>query len=281
MRLQPVPAIRQPTSHLNFVLESGRLQGALLGFDKQNPSGVLRLIQQRVGIGQATGTTVQQHHAMDITVMSGGEIKVQVHYKDKVPDLLSRFPLAVQQRARRWLYWPSRYERKVWKATKGMPRWARETVRQHLLHERAEEIHSRLQRTAARKEARERSKQAKMTATRSIAKPELKPELPRELPREQPPPSPPKRGPYDLGPPLPPHEPEPLMAVDVPPQLAVVQEIPRSPAVTLSPVGGNRQAAGSALGAPVRGALTLTERLAQQHGIAPAQPRPLDRGRGR
>lgn len=200
---------------------------------------------------------------MDISVGSGGEIKINVTYKDRVPDLLSRFPQAVQRRARRFLHWPSAYERKVWRASKGMPRWARETVRQHLLHERAEWISQRLQKLAEKRQRRD----AVIAATRRVveaiptlveaAKTRIMP-VPRQAPASV----------------VPGH-------VDpVPTPAPVVSARSQAP-----PVGGARHASGSALGAPVRGRLTLTERLAQEHGVEPAWPRAArnvqDHGRGR
>ncbi|MEQ1716953.1 MAG: hypothetical protein ABL907_13355 [Hyphomicrobium sp.] len=96
-----------------------------------------------------------QHHQMDISVTAGGEVSVKLHYRDAVPDLTSRFSEAVQKRAQRLFWWRSGYERKLWKAAREMPPWARETVRQHILHERASRIEAKLKRLEAKRLQRE------------------------------------------------------------------------------------------------------------------------------
>lgn len=138
-----------------------------MGFDKQNPSELVQLIQQRVSLLQAQEATLQQHHKLDISVQAGGGITVNVHYRDQVPDLFSRFSDEVRKRARYWFLWPTPYERQVWKATKTMPRWARETVRQHILHERAVRIDELLKERAERQA--EKQKAVQLTASRQNA----------------------------------------------------------------------------------------------------------------
>lgn len=194
---------------------------------------------------------------MDITVAAGGEISVKVHYKDRIPDLLSRFPKAVQQRAKRLFWWPSPYERKLWKAAQRMPRWARETVRQHILHERAALIQAKLQRFEEKQKERALRQQAQMTAHQTVVVP----------------------------------EPVPVPVVVKPVQQPSVQVAPASipapipaapPRIAVPSIGGARHLAGSAWSHPTQGALTLTEQFALEHGTPSAQPHPLlsrDRGR--
>jgi hypothetical protein len=187
---------------------------------------------------------------MDITVAAGGEISVKVHYKERIPDLLSRFPKAVQQRAKRLFWWPSPYERKLWKATQDMPRWARETVRQHILHERAALIQAKLQRLEEKQKERALQQQAKITAHQAVvvSEPEQAPVVVKSA--EQP-------------------------AVKVAPASipAPVAAPPLHPA--MHAIGGARHLAGTAWSHPTKGALTLTEQFALEHGTPPAQPHPL------
>lgn len=220
---------------------------------------------------------------------SGGEIKINVIYKDRVPDLLSRFPEAIRKRAARWFWWPNAYERKVLRACKDMPRWARLTVRQHLLHERAVRIQDRLDRLQHKRELREARRKAKIEArqaVREMAPPTVTPVAqPTRSERDRATNSSPV---VDRGGPASPVANAREVVVPVeregPPQragLATGSDVSEHKAYPTL-VGGARHAAGSALGAPVRGRLTLTERLAQTHGIAPVEPRGvLDRGRGR
>lgn len=91
---------------------------------------------------------MQQHHQMDVTVSGNGELSVKVHYRDHVPNLLARFSDEVRKRASRFVWWKTRYERKLLKKNRDLPDWAKATIRQHLLHERAVRIESRMQRQA-------------------------------------------------------------------------------------------------------------------------------------
>lgn len=235
----------------------------------------------RASIGEAS---LQQHHTLDISVSSGGEVKINVTYKDRVPDLLSRFPEAVRRRAVRWLHWPSSYERKVWRACKGMPRWARETVRQHLLHERATLIDAHLKRLAEKRRVREARRQVSMTTRQRVQEwgPVIAtPEAPVA---------------FAPGRPVPERTRQRLASARKTMEPAGREAGPKviTASLTLNGseqktrmrrVGGARHGTGSALGAPLRGRLTLTQQLARDHGIAPAWPRESrnvhDHGRGR
>mgnify|MGYP001180937468 FL=1 len=109
---------------------------------------------------------MQRDHELNITVRSGGGIDVKVVYRDKVPDLLAGFSEEARRRARRWSWMPTADERRLWRATRGMPRWARETVRQHILRERAERIEAKLRDKAERAAERQAQRQARMEAVR-------------------------------------------------------------------------------------------------------------------
>jgi len=76
-------------------------------------------------------------------VSGKGELDVKVHFRGQVPDLLSRFSDEVRARAQRFVWWKSRYERRLLRAIRLMPEWAKETVRQHILHERAVRIEAK------------------------------------------------------------------------------------------------------------------------------------------
>ena len=104
-----------------------------------------------------------QHHQMDITVTGKGELDIKMHYRDQVPDLMSRFSDEVQRRARRLFWIRSPYERKLWKAARLMPPWARETIRQHILHERAVLIDARLRRLQEQQRQRQLQREAQVT----------------------------------------------------------------------------------------------------------------------
>lgn len=217
---------------------------------------------------------MQQHHQMDISVSAGGAIKVEVHYKDRVPDLLGRFPAAVQRRARSLFWWPSRYERQLLKATKDLPPWAKKTVWQHIFHERAQLVEARQQRVAERKKQKELQRQVAMTAVhRGVAvegTPERVPAPERVSGTVDRPVSVADRTTSE--PDWMAHPPEPILLVADPTQ----------PAQPLPQIGALRQGASSAWGHPTPGQLTLTEELAQQHGVAPAiAPKLFHRDRGR
>lgn len=120
---------------------------------------------------------MQQPHQLDITVQNGGDIKLNIQYRDHVPDLMSRFSDEVRKRARYWFLWPTPYERKLWKAIEHAPRWARETVRQHILHERALRIDQRLKERAAKAAAKEKTVQVTAHRAGATDVAEVRPEL--------------------------------------------------------------------------------------------------------
>ncbi len=209
---------------------------------------------------------MQQHHTMTVTVSAGGEIKVDVVYRDRVPDLLSGFTAEVQGQARRFLWWPNAYERKLWRAARGMPFWARATIRQHILHERAERIQARMNAREEVRREREQRRQARLSAKREVAEP------------------------HPVIEPIPKARPIPALAVQrdpsptiqpVPVELTIPNQV--TPARLPSRlVGGDRHASGSAWQSPVGCQRTLTERLAQDHQTPVAAPwKVLARGRGR
>ena len=111
---------------------------------------------------------MSQHHAMDIRVSLDGKLEVKVAYRDRIPDLVSEFPLAVQRRARRMFYRPNAYERQLWTAARTMPAWARETVRQHILHERALDIEARMKRSVDRKREWDARRQTVATTLQKV-----------------------------------------------------------------------------------------------------------------
>ena len=78
-----------------------------------------------------------QDHELTISVSSKNGVNVTVQCRDQVPDLMSRFSDAVQRCARMSFLVKTRYERSVLKATRDLPWYARMTVRQHLLRDRA------------------------------------------------------------------------------------------------------------------------------------------------
>lgn len=119
---------------------------------------------------------MQQHHSMDVTVTGDGEIAVKVQYRSRTPDLIGKFSAEVQRLAMRPFRWPNPYERKLHRAARHMPPWARETVRQHILHERATRIEAQLQRIARKRAERERYRVARLQATRTVAEEEKRPE---------------------------------------------------------------------------------------------------------
>lgn len=218
-----------------------------------------------------------QPHQLTLTTSTGGKIEIHVVHKDRVPDLLSRFSQAVQRRAARWLRWPSSYERRVWRACKGMPWWARATVRQHLLHDRATRIQARLDRIAEKQRLRQERVEAR--AARVMARQQVQ----------------------EWGPTITTAEHAPAMELDRgrartaerPTRSdrgdgsdpAVVRAVVPAPRPRTPRIGGARQATGSALGSVVPGRLTLTQRLAQEHGMEPHWPASsknvLDHSRGR
>lgn len=77
----------------------------------------------------------------------------------------------MQRLAKRFLWWPNAYERKLWRAARGMPFWARATIRQHILRERAERIQARLDARAEARRQRELQRLAKLLAVRKVAEP--------------------------------------------------------------------------------------------------------------
>ena len=217
---------------------------------------------------------MQQHHQMDISVSAGGAIKVEVHYKDRVPDLLERFPAEVQRRARSLFWWPSRYERQLLKATKDLPPWAKKTVWQHIFHERAQVVEARLQRVAERKKQKELQRQVAITAVQKGGAVEPT--------RDQIPEPERASGAVDRPAPVAAHTQAEMVTVPHQPIVVQVMPQPSQPARPLPQVGALRQASSSAWGHPTPGSLTLTEHLAQQHGVAPAiAPKLFHRDRGR
>lgn len=78
-----------------------------------------------------------QDHELTISVSSKNGVNVTVQCRDQVPDLMSRFSDAVQRCARISFLVKTGYERSVLKATRNLPWYARMTVRQHLLRDRA------------------------------------------------------------------------------------------------------------------------------------------------
>lgn len=238
-----------------------------------------------------------QPHALNITVDGNGKVDVQVNYKDRVPDLMSSFSPEVRRRAALGLLFASRYEWKVLLACDGMPRWAVDTVRQHLMFERAVRIDARLKRRAERKRLR-----AEQQAVRERARQERR--ALRQARKHPPRPN------QKWGPAIGVAEPSPAQTMastasrsihaeararhpdvhapkaSVQPEVAVRARMDSpalaSPTAALSRIGGPRQHGGSALGAPVPQRPSLTARLAELHGIEPAQPAPSHRrGRGR
>ncbi|MGD9829700.1 MAG: hypothetical protein AB7U66_13320 [Hyphomicrobiaceae bacterium] len=107
---------------------------------------------------------MSRDHELSITVSSGGAVDFKVHYRDQVPDLLSRFSSAVVRKAKLRFWLKSRYERRVLRAAKGMPRFAQRTIRQHLLRDRALLIAER----EAVKAERQRRKEARITAHQKV-----------------------------------------------------------------------------------------------------------------
>ena len=182
------------------------------------------------------------HHTLDISVRPGGEIKVEVHYKGRVPNLLERFSRDVQLKARNWLQLPSAYERKLWRAARGMPFWARETIRQHILQERAERISARMQRVAENREEKIRRRAARVVAVRKVT--------------------------AALGSRLP-------TRAAVPEVKPIVVQVPVA-APTLT-----SRLSGSALGPVPPQGLSLTEQLGQIHGVPLAVPPKVVRHHGR
>lgn len=107
-------------------------------------------------------------HELDLTVLSGGEVSVKVHYRDRVPDYLSGFSEAVQRRAKRLFWIKSPFERLLWKATRTMPWWARLTVRQHLLRDRATRIQMGIEAREAARHRRRVRMEAHQKVVRSV-----------------------------------------------------------------------------------------------------------------
>lgn len=210
---------------------------------------------------------MQQHHTMTVTVSAGGEIKVDVVYKDRVPDLLSGFTADVQRLAKRFLWWPNAYERKLWRAARGMPFWARATIRQHILRERAERIQARLDARAEARRQRDLQRQAKLLAVRKVAEPRpilAAASTPQPVPVID--------------------APRPGFPVALPEPVALTRADEPVPA-TIPPsllLGGGRHGAGSAWRVPVGCQRTLTQQLAEDHHVPQAVPwQVVTRGRGR
>lgn len=216
---------------------------------------------------------MQQHHAMNIAVSSGGQMKVEVVFKERVPDLLSRYPRDVQQKARRLSWWPDRYERKLWQAAHGMPQWARETVRQHILSQRAERITQKLHRKDERRREWELRRQAKMTATQEVAEGKGGPMQGRRIGANRPDPvTGHEAGRRSFGRKI-------LDRILARRNLAAAPV----PAADERPLPGQHsREAGTALSTTGPGRLSLVDRLARDHAPMPVHPRSaVSRGRGR
>lgn len=180
---------------------------------------------------------MQQHHGLTIKVGSDGKVDVHVEYREAVPDLISKFPPEVQRLARRWFWWPTQYERDVWSACLTLAPWARATVHQHILHERALWVTAMMRRRALRQQAAEERRRA--NARRPSASRKLVLALQRA---------------WRAG------------------RTKGLAERARAVSV-VRPLGVDRLAAGTALASTSPGALSLTEQLAQQFGTEPAHPR--------
>jgi hypothetical protein len=179
-----------------------------------------------------------QNHVMDITVTNGGEVSVKVHFRDQVPELLSRFPLTVARMARMSFWLKSPYERKLLKAARSMPWWARRTVRQHLLRDRAVRIEALLKRI----EQRRRSRLARQAAHIEAHQRVRAEALPERIPSA-------------------PSRPASASAREARPEFERLTT-------------GVRESAASALSSVERPVLSLTEQLARKHGTIEAVPPP-------
>lgn len=124
---------------------------------------------------------MQQHHQLDISVSDKGGLDVKAHYRGHVPDLLSRFSDEVRARALRFVWWKTRYERRLLRASRDMPDWAKATIRQHILHERAVRIAAKLARAAEVRRLKEERRSATIVARHMVEQP-----VPRSEQRPQP-----------------------------------------------------------------------------------------------
>lgn len=251
---------------------------------------------------------MQRDHELNITVRSGGGIDVKVVHRDKVPDLLAGFSEEARRLARRWSWMPTVAERRLWYATVGMPRWARETVIQHILRERAERIEAKLRDKAERATKRQAQRQARMEAVReAVAQrspeqglgepsraverevvrdlPELRETVPALLPSDR------IDLPFEL--PVigktqaaaPEAEARELVAPE-PMSLTQALELPQvRPEVWVDRYGGDsltaRLGAGLALSSVGRPEMSLTERIAEGHAVPLAVPPKVIRHHGR
>jgi hypothetical protein len=225
-----------------------------------------------------------QPHTMSVSVSSTGKVEVNVTYGEKVPDLISGYPAEIQKYANRWFLFPTRYERDLWNAAKGMAPWARETVRQHILQQRAEHVQYTRKwfdgwraRRESRKHARVVFRQqvvqrvakalgrSEVAAVREVATKQvelsLSPVVGQRLASRWP-----SVRLRTLGDPS---------AQRIAPHMLMQQPT----------IGVARMAAGSGFSSVGRPELSLTEQLARDHGIEPARPREsrntVDHSRGR
>jgi hypothetical protein len=206
---------------------------------------------------------MHQHHQLDISVTGNGELQIKVHYRGQVPNLLARFSDEVRARAMRFVWWKTRYERRLLRASRHMPDWARATIRQHILHERAVRIEAKLKVEAEKRRLKEQQRSAKIVATQRVTAPE-----PVRERRSEKAPATPEKVPEKRAV-------EPERAPPAPP--APAKAIPRIPLPERDP----EQAVWAA---PMRQLPTpsLTQQFATATGAWTAIPKPdPDRGRGR
>lgn len=149
---------------IELLLRVGQHPERTSGFCTAKPVRFTRVDQATLRPFLLRDDEMQQHHQMDVTVSGSGELSVKVHYRDHVPDLLARFSDEVRQRAARFVWWRTRYERQLLKACREMPDWAKATVRQHLLHERAVRIEARMQRQAEQRRLKDQRRVVRMEA---------------------------------------------------------------------------------------------------------------------
>lgn len=202
-----------------------------------------------------------QYHQMDLTVSGKGEIKIDVHYRGQVPDLLGQFSEEVRARAMRFVWWKSRYERQLLRACRLMPEWAKATVRQHILHERAVRVEAKLKRQAERRARKEARRSASIVAR--VQSSGRAPDGAREAPVAK----------------------ARLNTVDVRTEHHAQRQVQDVPPVQDPPRPEREMdAPGQGWGAPVRELprLSLTEQFAQETSALKAVPRPeMARDRGR
>lgn len=196
-------------------------------------------------------------HELEVTVGAKGLVEAKVQLRDKVPDLMSRFPKAIQRQAGRFLWISTRYERRLWRACKEMPWWAKATIRQHILHQRALRIEHHVERIRQKREEKLARKQAKLIARQA-----------RDSVRDEP------AAPVQVAAP-----PAALMAL--PPPLTREEAPLRSTPVPVLADALGKQAS-TALGSVTPRKMTLAELLARDQPVQPVlAPRITDWSRGR